>query len=156
VQLLRTGLVPMVRKGLASGNCQFCQTRPDSLFCACYGKTACFCRPKQRRAVVSFAAIFASEKMDQIFSAFFTTKPQASGMGPAISRSIVESPVAGRGRPLTADEVNLPFHFTDPGHGIIALGCPRLLAWSQLLRARHCCPRTTALLGQSPPQLLHC
>jgi signal transduction histidine kinase len=31
------------------------------------------------------------EKMDQIFSAFYTTKPQGSGMGLAISRSIVES-----------------------------------------------------------------
>jgi signal transduction histidine kinase len=31
------------------------------------------------------------EKMDRIFSAFFTNKPQDSGMGLAISRSIVES-----------------------------------------------------------------
>jgi signal transduction histidine kinase len=32
-----------------------------------------------------------AEKADQIFQAFFTTKPQGSGMGLAISRSIIES-----------------------------------------------------------------
>jgi len=52
-------------------------------------------------------------KADQIFDAFFTTKPQGSGMGLAISKSIVES----QGGRIWADgdgEPGASFHFTLP------------------------------------------
>jgi len=54
-----------------------------------------------------------TEKSDQIFSAFYTTKPQGSGMGLAISHSIVDSH-GGRLWATANDGRGATFHFTLP------------------------------------------
>jgi signal transduction histidine kinase len=61
-----------------------------------------------------------AEKADEIFNAFFTTKQQGSGMGLAISRSIVESH-GGRIWATANDGRGAAFHFTLP---VAAAGVP--------------------------------
>jgi signal transduction histidine kinase len=64
-------------------------------------------------SVTDTGAGLPTEKMEQIFAAFYTTKPQGSGMGLAISRSIVESH-GGRLWATANDGQGATFHFTLP------------------------------------------
>jgi len=54
-----------------------------------------------------------TEKTDQIFDAYFTTKPHGTGLGLAITRSIVESH-GGRIWAIANSGPGATFHFTLP------------------------------------------
>ena len=54
-----------------------------------------------------------TDEVDRIFDAFYTTKPQGSGMGLAISRSIIESH-QGRIWATANDGRGASFHFSLP------------------------------------------
>ena len=54
-----------------------------------------------------------AENVERIFEAFHTTKPQGTGMGLAITRSIVES-YGGRIWATTNQGAGATFHFTLP------------------------------------------
>ena len=56
------------------------------------------------------------EKVDLIFNAFYTTKPQGTGMGLAISRSIIEAH-GGRLWATANEQRGATFHFTVPAEG---------------------------------------
>jgi PAS domain S-box-containing protein len=64
-------------------------------------------------SVVDTGVGFPVEKMEQIFNAFFTSKPQGTGMGLPISRSIIESH-GGRLWAVSNPGSGSIFHFTLP------------------------------------------
>ena len=73
-------------------------------------------RSEGRQVVISVSDTgvgLPAEGTDEIFNAFFTTKAQGSGMGLAISRSIVESH-GGHLWATSNDGRGATFHFTLP------------------------------------------
>jgi signal transduction histidine kinase len=66
-----------------------------------------------RVSVSDTGAGIPPEKIDQIFNAFYTTKPGGTGMGLAISRTIIESH-GGRLWAAASPERGATFHFTLP------------------------------------------
>ena len=73
-------------------------------------------KPEDGRVLISVSDTgvgLPAEKPDKIFDAFYTTKPQGSGMGLAISRSIIESH-GGRLWATSNDGRGASFHFALP------------------------------------------
>ena len=68
-----------------------------------------------RVTVSDTGAGLPAEKLDQIFTPFFTTKAEGTGMGLAISRSIVEAH-GGRLWAANNNERGASFHFTLPAN----------------------------------------
>lgn len=81
------------------------------------GELTIAARPNtERRVVVSISDAgvgLPQDSTEQIFDAFHTTKPEGTGMGLAITRSIVESH-AGRVWATANEGVGATFHFTLP------------------------------------------
>jgi PAS domain S-box-containing protein len=69
--------------------------------------------PEQLRVSVSDTGVGLPPEGDQIFEAFFTTKPAGTGMGLTISRSIIESH-GGRLWATANAGAGVTFHFTLP------------------------------------------
>jgi len=65
------------------------------------------------------------EKMDQIFSAFFTTKLQGSAWGWPSAVPLWSRTAGSCGQAPTVEAAQLFISPTDPGHGVLALGCLR-------------------------------
>jgi signal transduction histidine kinase len=81
------------------------------------GELAITARPNsERQVIVSISDTgvgLPQESTEQIFDAFHTTKPEGTGMGLAITRSIVES-YGGRVWATANDGAGATFHFTLP------------------------------------------
>ncbi|HEY2544838.1 MAG TPA: PAS domain-containing protein [Candidatus Acidoferrum sp.] len=76
---------------------------------------------RQLRISISDTGVgLPSEKVDHVFDAFFTTKPQGTGMGLAITRSIVEAH-GGRLWASANTGSGATFHFTLPNEAAASL-----------------------------------